>query len=109
MVQDVAPEVLRVFRVVVIRIVANDDIRVLHGVFDVAHPRKPFHWVFGFWVRTVQKNDSPMSNEKISAPGFAERSGANPDPLDRFVNPPALQYNCFSVDDMEPYEFQYPH
>lgn len=54
MIEDIALEVLRVFGIVVVRVIANDDIRVLHGVLDETHLRESFHWVFRFGVGAAQ-------------------------------------------------------
>jgi len=44
-IEDVALEVFRIFRIVVVGVFAHDDIRIPHGVPDEARLRKSLHGV----------------------------------------------------------------
>jgi len=46
-IEDVALEVFRIFRIVVVGVFAHDDIRIPHGVPDEARLRKSLHGVCG--------------------------------------------------------------
>lgn len=73
-VEDVALEVLRVLWIVVLRVVADDDVGVGHRVLDEAHLRKTIHRVFICRARSVHRSPWNLTFKVTGAPPAFWRS-----------------------------------
>src|SRR5690606_40404622 len=55
-VENVALEILRIVRIIIVGVIANDDVRVVDGVLDETDLREAFHRMLVVRIGAVQSN-----------------------------------------------------